>query len=295
MYSVQTPEHQRDSLKQKTAYFRDAFPASNIRGRSAALHESSPAVEQADEPWMKHMTQNVSDLMNDKIDPKEEFHMRIPSGRTTNRASQSLSLSPINRRSTLMSTLDDSPTIGPPQMTQLSDTSSSNGSPFPQYYRLDRVVDSEDDIDREVEILLTALDRQKLEGCPQPRTCEELKLEFSESFVTEQQNILSRIQQQPQSPAVGKNSTIATDDRQSTVREEKVDAKGSKIRIHDQSRVYAAIKEGTAKVLKCIGCSRHMLATSDIKLVFCPGCGTLTPVEMGEVPPSQSNLVIPIV
>jgi hypothetical protein len=57
----------------------------------------------------------------------------------------------------------------------------------------------------------------------------------------------------------------------------------SRIMVFDQDRVYAAIENGTATVLKCVGCSKHLLATDDVKLVFCPGCGTLSPVTLAKV------------
>ena len=60
---------------------------------------------------------------------------------------------------------------------------------------------------------------------------------------------------------------------------------GSRITLLDQDRVYAAIENGTATVLKCVGCSKHLLATNDVKLVFCPGCGTLSPVTLAKVLP----------
>jgi hypothetical protein len=62
---------------------------------------------------------------------------------------------------------------------------------------------------------------------------------------------------------------------------------GSRIKVFDQQdRVYAAVENGTATVLKCVGCSKHLLATNDVKLVFCPGCGTLSPVTLAKLLPS---------
>jgi hypothetical protein len=61
---------------------------------------------------------------------------------------------------------------------------------------------------------------------------------------------------------------------------------GSRIKVFDQDRVYAAIENGTATVLKCVGCSKHLLATSDVNLVFCPECGSLSPVTLAKLLPS---------
>ena len=58
------------------------------------------------------------------------------------------------------------------------------------------------------------------------------------------------------------------------------DVAGTKIKILEQERVYAALSDGSAMMLKCIGCGKHMLATSDIMYVFCPNCSTLSPVDL---------------
>jgi hypothetical protein len=62
----------------------------------------------------------------------------------------------------------------------------------------------------------------------------------------------------------------------------------TKIKIFDQDRVYDAIDRGTAMVLKCVACGKHMLASDDIKLIFCPACCTLAPVELARARASSS-------
>lgn len=73
-----------------------------------------------------------------------------------------------------------------------------------------------------------------------------------------------------------------------TTNEHTIGELGSKVRIqHDEARVYAAMKNGTATLVQCVGCSRHLLATRDVELVYCPGCGTITPIEIGECLPDS--------
>jgi hypothetical protein len=60
---------------------------------------------------------------------------------------------------------------------------------------------------------------------------------------------------------------------------QKQDFPGANIKVLDQERVYAALNEGSATIVQCIGCNKHMLATSDIHLILCPACGTLTPLD----------------
>jgi hypothetical protein len=156
-------------------------------------------------------------------------------------------------------------------------------------------LDNKDDV--EVETIRKRLSQATIEK--EESTLMHSGLEFSESFVAEQEAILSRIQRKrSKSPPVSiRNSNRQNTKRQSPVTgtlrrrlsrsryPESVEAtKGSKIKIHDQDRVYDAINNGTAVVLKCIGCSKHMLVTKDSKLVFCPECGTLSPVKLAQVP-----------
>jgi hypothetical protein len=137
-------------------------------------------------------------------------------------------------------------------------------------------------------------------------TLNVLGLEYSESFVAEQEQLISQIQQRARSPDTSSIShrPQVTTTRSTTISmaagstsfmpqakaSQKPKYKQRGIKIYDQARVHAAIKDGTATViLKCVGCSKHMVATKDVKLVFCPGCGTLSPVEIAQVPSRKAT------
>ena len=51
-------------------------------------------------------------------------------------------------------------------------------------------------------------------------------------------------------------------------------------KIVGQEKVFQAMDNGTAVVVKCLGCDKHMMAATEIKFVYCPGCGTLSPIDM---------------
>jgi hypothetical protein len=55
---------------------------------------------------------------------------------------------------------------------------------------------------------------------------------------------------------------------------------GSLIKILGRSRVYDALADGTTKIITCIGCESNLLATLSTRLLFCPDCGTLTPIDL---------------
>lgn len=74
-----------------------------------------------------------------------------------------------------------------------------------------------------------------------------------------------------------------------TYHEQSFNERGSKVRIHDEERVFAAMTNGTARIVQCVGCSRHLLATRDIELVYCPVCHTITPMEIGGLLPHASS------
>jgi hypothetical protein len=145
---------------------------------------------------------------------------------------------------------------------------------------------------------------------------KELSLKASESFVAEQEAILKQIQQQPGGEQPPRRHPAPQDEddeaeqhtsrrpsrRMTTAQRPPQHSGGTKtnkkeggssssytnLKIIGQERVYAAIDKGTATVVKCLGCAKHMMTTKDIKLVYCPGCGTLSPVSLlTELPPSS--------
>lgn len=136
---------------------------------------------------------------------------------------------------------------------------------------------------------------------------------YSESFIASQEEIMTQIERnattfQPPSPEMQRQqqagvhtaipSSVATTKSLSPSRvsipskqgsfdhssEERLDSIGSTVRIHDKERVLSAMNQGTAQILQCIGCAKHMMVTSDVELAYCPSCGTLTPFEMGTFP-----------
>jgi hypothetical protein len=186
---------------------------------------------------------------------------------------------------------------------------------FPRF-RQDLIMDH-DDVELKMQELQASLLRSTSSDSLPLMALEESSLSYSTSFVATQREIMSQIMRDSTSSfccfeprgggdgGPGPTSRAATTNdtgggsrvaplrsmeskhsslSSSTTREETLDGTGSKVRIHGEGRVFAAMDQGTASLLQCLGCSRHMMATNDMKLVYCPGCGTLTPFEMGLVP-----------
>ena len=144
------------------------------------------------------------------------------------------------------------------------------------------------DTQPEVEVIRDTLSRASLEQLKG----EDLDLEFSASFVAQQEAILSRIQRKERkevpctsttNESIKSTATHGDHRREMPIRENHNLQIGSNIKIHDQNRVYDAIHNGNATVIKCIGCTNHMLSTKDIELVFCPGCGILSPTKLAQI------------
>lgn len=64
-----------------------------------------------------------------------------------------------------------------------------------------------------------------------------------------------------------------------------VELHGSLVNILGRDRVYDALANGTTKIITCIGCESNLLATLSTKLLFCPDCGTLTPINLTKSQP----------
>lgn len=293
MYTVHnhTIDHQRDQgMKYDAAYRRTPLKGESPRTDSQSLHESQSSVERKAQPWMKNVTLSKNDLMWDDCDEEEEQFMNIPKLVSPTSPSRCTSLS------SLAATLSSLPSLSnePPFRQHHSDSSDENDDVLSQQlprFRQDLIMDHSD-VELQVNSLQTSLQRSiSSDSIPIPALIEST-LNFSESFVASQKQILQHIQHNSASNSQSSlhlpneqqppSSPWSTSGNQS-FREETFDGNGSKIRIHDKERVYAAMNQGTARILQCIGCSKHMMATSDIELVFCPACGTVTPLDIARV------------
>lgn len=213
--------------------------------------------------WTNGMSLSMRNPMSDHVDPKEEYHMkllprrqRVPKKYATSSEARKFPPKPITRR----------------------------GGAIYSHARKE---------DSELASVQGRFAKATIRGEDQP------SLEFSESFVRDQHNILARIKEENES-ARGRNNNNNNHatarrthpaGRKRSGRIQPIETSiGRNIKLHDQDRVYAALHDGSATVIKCIGCSKHMMVTTDIKLVFCPGCGTLSPITLaqphrGKAPP----------
>lgn len=180
-------------------------------------------------------------------------------------------------------------------------------------FRQDKIMDH-GDVELKMQEFQTSLLRSMSSDSLPPSALEMPQLSYSHSFVASQREIMSQIVRDSESRisrdsednasfSLEQGATHSDTDGSSQMAlsatrllrspepslpflkysEETLNGMGSKVRIHDEERVFAAMDEGTASLIRCVGCVRHMMATSDMKLVYCPGCSTLTPFGMGLV------------
>ena len=247
-----------------------------------------------------NMTRSVRDLMADTTDQGEELHMSLPTSkrRCTDRSKMLMRLP-------FASTLPSSREVPPKRVrpgvqtpcygetpavlplrradpSSLEDDGEEDdfalrlkGEVYPRF-RLDTIVGKEE--------LASALCtfREDLKMDSKQFGKEEIEEDIEcppPDFVKSQEDIWHQIKQdkskkrtteQEKSPM----NTIQNNGARST------NVAGTNIKILEQDRVYAALSDGSAMMLKCVGCGKHMLATSDISYVFCPNCSTLSPVDL---------------
>lgn len=273
--------------------------------------------------WRKHMTLSSRDLIWDSCDGKEHLFMSLQQDSKKDVASSSLfkmqeALAALPGSSFVFHTPTEGPLLSDSNTTCTTTLSSSCHSqadststgPLPRFRR-ERIMDH-DDVELCCQNLrppTTALTTTSLLRANSSDSFEvpdllETDLYCSESLMESQQRIMNLIQSEMVSqedaihlqPSSQEATITATTTTTTTTREEiLVDGNGSKVRIHDQQRVYTAMDQGMARVIQCIGCMRHMMATQDSELIYCPSCGTLNPAELARIPSNTRGANCPIV
>lgn len=312
MYYLQTT-----SINQTT---KDSSPKSDIDYRKATeklrasygetmgsykrRHRDISTIDIRLQPWMKNFTLSSKDLIWGSCDPIEEQFMSISNVTNASVPIKSPSSPMISTKSSLSDNI--------PIATNSRDRHEHE---YPRF-RQDLIMDREDVDLQMLELQATTLQRSSsLSNSPPvsspreklalragvmdqtdpdfPFSCESEHAkhvscgQISADDEEQGQSVMEQGGRPPDRNAGGTRlypSPYAT----TSTCEHTIDERGSQVRIHDEERVYAAMKNGTARLVQCVGCSRHMLATRDIELVYCPGCGTITPIEIGGLPDSPS-------
>lgn len=264
-------------------------------------HEGSAMIRCRSEPWMKRMSLSSKDLIWGSCNEKEEEFMDIrPKSPPLMGESDAV---PLMKMAAALSSLPGNPTM--PLIPNMNDFSPQNKWNLPRF-RQDMIMDHMD-VEFRMRDLQTTLQRS-ISSDSMP---EEPTLQYSDSFIAAQEKIMFQIKREsvpstPErrqggggwspkrtaaSPCISTAKSFSPSRMSSPKqclprysREETLDSVGSKVLIHDEERVYRAMDQGTARIVQCVGCSKHMMATMDMELVYCPGCGTLTPFELGALP-----------
>ena len=263
-------------------------------------HEGIIAVQRRSEPWMERMSVSTKDLIWGSCNVKEEAFMTIRPKSPPLINTSSMAPEPLVKMARALSSLPGhSGKSLMPTENDLSWPSDRN----PPRFRQDTIMDHVD-VELRVQGLQTTLQR----SISSDSTPDEPPLKFSDSFIASQKEMMVQIESSSSgpssserllagkasparlpSPSAGSTKTMSPQrmaspklsSPQRSSREETVNSMGCKVRIHDEERVYRAMDDGTASIIQCVGCSKHMMAASDIELVLCPNCGTLTPFEVG--------------
>ena len=257
----------------------------------------------------KCVTKSVRDLLSEYVDPNEERHMTLPS-RNGNEMEDSnvifylpANALPHNRKHRAYSTLAKS-TAEQRRHDPKKRPARPSSDELREQWEYERVVRLSADVlqNTKDDFVVIHADGTQVAAAVEPtsfpkRASRASHLRSFSSLIREQEAVWIDIKAKlaletsgvsnrevypanlimPDAPLSSWSSSTPCLIRQN---EEPIEVPGTNIKIFNQARVYMAIENGTATVLKCIGCAKHMLATKDIKFVFCPGCGTLSPISL---------------
>jgi hypothetical protein len=312
MYAIQT-EQDRHQIRTKR-------PLPTTKMNSFRLHSNDAscslkaAGKRAAASWKECVSLNMRDLLSEYVDPAAEKHMAMPPKQKkelgVKRTQYMVQAHALSKYRHYERSPGSPPRKSLPQHDRLQPITRKQSQSFDDLRKMEEQYPrySLDTCDKkDIEDSLQAFQSRIAKVADTPNEASDSGAPYlqrsSSSFIREQEAIWSDFQPKrasgrieedanrfmiEENEASPRNSTPAPDvapqPRPTARRHEGVQQEvgGSRITVFDQDHVYAAIENGTATVLKCVGCSKHLLATSDVKLVFCPGCGTLSPATLAK-------------
>lgn len=310
MYYLQTisPRETSDEALKYEATLRNAnnkfVNRKTPSGSYKRHHDDLPIVHLQESNWAKNCTLSSKDLIWGSCSPREEEFMSIADA--VSRLPLCMTLNQHNLTETaaaFFSLMDNPPTIAIP--TEVFEQG------YPRF-RQDLIMDREDVNQKLLEFQTVMLRKSNSSESQSTTISPETKKSASETCVDLKNGIVPQkmcylttmpsSDKQETTPLLDDTTTAHTSNdfhlatfstppmpaetqdfsSKQPQDENTVNLNGARLRLHDEQRIYAAMDDdGNVGVVQCIGCSRYLLATSDIKLVYCPGCGTITPLEIG--------------